>query len=138
LNIGKIWAIGFLLVFMAILAPIAITQFNSGNELSHFESFVAENDDETAEVITLGHKPVKPLSEIVIVEDATATLDTDYGINNLTGVITLATDTSDTADAITVSYIEAVDFGGLGPLWLLIPTIVLLGILFKLYKSKGA
>jgi hypothetical protein len=125
-------------VFVAILTPIAITQFNTGNEIGHDETFVATLSDAAPESFTLGHKPVKPDSETVLIQATPAVEDTDYTINNLTAVLSIATASSDTDDVISVSYIEAVDFGGLEPLWLLIPTIALLGFIYKLYKSKGS
>ena len=131
--------IGFFIVAIlaAIIVPIVVTQLGEGRQPTVTDSFTAVGDAITIEVVQLTQFPVVVDSEVVTVNAVPIAKPAQYTIVEATGVVTLAAASSDVGDAIVVVYNWQQLTGSVDTIWLLLPLIAVVGVLFVFLRRMG-
>lgn len=116
------------LLVVAVFAPIAINTYEDSDELTRTDSFTAATDTSNGEVISLLRTNIVPDSATVTVNatpipelPAAASLTSDPGwfLTDLTGVLQIASASSDEGDTIAATYdhTQHLSAFGIGGLW---------------------
>ncbi len=134
---GKV--IGFFAVALltAILIPVAITQLSEGQQPSIVDTHIALLDVANPEVIQLENFPVVTDSEVITVNAVPIAKPAEYTIVDATGVVTIAAASSVVDDVIVTNYNWQQLTGSIDTIWLLLPILMIVGVLFIFLRRSG-
>ena len=131
--------IGFLVVALvaAILIPVALTQLAEARQPSIVDTHTAIQNATVAEVIQLENFPVVTDSETITVNATPIAKPAGYSIVDATGVVTIVAATSDVGDTIITNYNWQQLTGSIDTIWLLLPVLMIVGVLFIFLRKSG-
>lgn len=129
MNITKVVSLAITVLVVALFSPIAFNALLDADEPTVSESFVAEEDDVTEEVIQLENFPVVTDSETVEVNEVEITKPDQYTIDDEAGEITIDEDDSNTGDDIDVEYTYERYTGTLGIVFGILPVLLGIGLI---------